>query len=237
MDEKVVLDIEEEQFHVDVWKGEEKGVQEHFEAQLHVDDLSDDEGNTPAEKVEDKCNTTLEITSPIVDIKRKAACEGVSTLVNSERSIIVYEQHPPIPPKRRSRKAAVLKSPYADTEPQWKERAIVVAVQGVFFNAYFVAYLASPKLAHRIVGYLEEEAVISYTEFLKDLDNGSMENVPAPAIAIDYWRLPEDSTLRDVVMVIRANDQVHHCDLNRYASDIQCQGHELNDAPAPIGYH
>ncbi|KAK1567016.1 hypothetical protein Q3G72_007251 [Acer saccharum] len=113
---------------------------------------------------------------------------------------------------------------HLNSGPQWYERAIVVAVQGVFFNAYFVAYLASPKLAHRIVGYLEEEAVISYTEFLKDLDNGSMENVPAPAIAIDYWRLPEDSTLRDVVMVIRANE-VHHCDLNRYASDIQCQGH------------
>ena len=51
MDEKVVLDITKEQFHVDVWKGEQKGVQEHFEAQLHMDDLSDEEGNTPAEKV------------------------------------------------------------------------------------------------------------------------------------------------------------------------------------------
>ncbi|KAK2663601.1 hypothetical protein Ddye_002175 [Dipteronia dyeriana] len=121
-------------------------------------------------------------------------------------------------------------------QPQWYERAIVFAVQGVFFNAYFVAYLASPKLAHRIVGYLEEEAVISYTEFLKDLDNGTMENVPAPAIAIDYWRLPADSTLRDVVMVIRA-DEAHHRDLNHYASDIQCQGLELKEAPAPIGYH
>ncbi|KAK1566907.1 hypothetical protein Q3G72_005903 [Acer saccharum] len=121
-------------------------------------------------------------------------------------------------------------------KPQWYERAIVFAVQVGFSNAYFLAYLASPKLAHRIVGYLEEEAVISYTEFLKDLDNGTMENVPAPAIAIDYWRLPADSTLRDVVIVIRA-DEAHHRDLNHYASDIQCQGHELKDAPAPIGYH
>ncbi|XP_031266718.1 ubiquinol oxidase 2, mitochondrial-like [Pistacia vera] len=121
-------------------------------------------------------------------------------------------------------------------KPAWYERALVFAVQGVFFNAYFLAYLASPKLAHRIVGYLEEEAVISYSEFLKDLDNGSFENVPAPAIAIDYWRLPPDSTLRDVVVVIRA-DEAHHRDLNHYASDIQCQGHELKDAPAPIGYH
>ncbi|CAK7355953.1 unnamed protein product [Dovyalis caffra] len=121
-------------------------------------------------------------------------------------------------------------------KPQWYERALVFAVQGVFFNAYFLAYLASPKLAHRIVGYLEEEAVNSYSEFLQDLDSGNFENVPAPAIAIDYWRLPPNSTLRDVVAVIRA-DEAHHRDLNHYASDIQCQGHELKDTPAPIGYH
>lgn len=121
-------------------------------------------------------------------------------------------------------------------KPKWYERALVFAVQGVFVNAYFVAYVASPKLAHRIVGYLEEEAVNSYTEFLKDLDNGSFENVPAPAIAIDYWRLPQDATLRDVIVVIRA-DEAHHRDLNHYASDIQCQGLELKEAPAPIGYH
>lgn len=101
--------------------------------------------------------------------------------------------------------------------PKWYERALVFAVQGAFVNAYFLAYVISPKLAHRIVGYLEEEAVISYTEFLKDLDNGTFENMPAPAIAIDYWRLPPDSTLRDVIVVIRA-DEAHHRDINHYAS-------------------
>ncbi|MFS7928463.1 putative ubiquinol oxidase (non-electrogenic) [Helianthus anomalus] len=121
-------------------------------------------------------------------------------------------------------------------EPKWHERALVFAVQGVFFNAYFLAYLASPKLAHRITGYLEEEAVNSYTEFLNDLEKGVMEDVPAPAIAIDYWCLPKNSTLKDVVRVIRA-DEAHHRDLNHYASDIQCQGHELKEYPAPIGYH
>ncbi|CAD5314291.1 unnamed protein product [Arabidopsis thaliana] len=116
------------------------------------------------------------------------------------------------------------------------ERAIVFTVQGVFFNAYFLAYVISPKLAHRITGYLEEEAVNSYTEFLKDIDAGKFENSPAPAIAIDYWRLPKDATLRDVVYVIRA-DEAHHRDINHYASDIQFKGHELKEAPAPIGYH
>lgn len=102
-------------------------------------------------------------------------------------------------------------------KPNWYERALVIAVQGVFFNAYFLGYIISPKFAHRMVGYLEEEAIHSYSEFLKELDNGNIENVPAPAIAIDYWRLPADATLRDVVMVVRA-DEAHHRDVNHYAS-------------------
>ncbi|XP_057766705.1 ubiquinol oxidase 2, mitochondrial-like isoform X2 [Salvia miltiorrhiza] len=103
------------------------------------------------------------------------------------------------------------------SQPKWTERALVIAVQGVFFNAYFAAYLLSPKLAHRIVGYLEEEAVNSYTDFLHDLEKGIVQNQPAPAIAIDYWRLPPNSTLKDVVTVIRA-DEAHHRDLNHFAS-------------------
>ena len=102
-------------------------------------------------------------------------------------------------------------------KPKWYERALVITVQGVFFNAYFLGYLISPKFAHRMVGYLEEEAIHSYTEFLKELDKGNIENVPAPAIAIDYWRLPADATLRDVVMVVRA-DEAHHRDVNHFAS-------------------
>ena len=67
-------------------------------------------------------------------------------------------------------------------QPKWYERLLVLAVQGVFFNSFFVLYVLSPKLAHRIVGYLEEEAIHSYTEFLKDIDSGAIENVPAPAL-------------------------------------------------------
>ncbi|MFQ6662287.1 hypothetical protein Gotur_030154 [Gossypium turneri] len=102
-------------------------------------------------------------------------------------------------------------------KPKWYERLLVLTVQGVFFNAFFVLYMLSPKLAHRIVGYLEEEAIHSYTEYLKDIDSGAIENVPAPAIAIDYWRLPKDATLKDVITVIRA-DEAHHRDVNHFAS-------------------
>ncbi|XP_057493747.1 ubiquinol oxidase 2, mitochondrial-like isoform X2 [Actinidia eriantha] len=121
-------------------------------------------------------------------------------------------------------------------QPVWYERLLVLTVQGVFFNGFFVLYLVSPKLAHRIVGYLEEEAIHSYTEYLKDIDNGQIENVPAPAISIDYWRLPKDATLKDVITVIRA-DEAHHRDVNHFASDIHSQGKQLREAPAPLGYH
>ena len=87
----------------------------------------------------------------------------------------------------------------------------------VFFNTYFVLYILSPKLAHRVVGYLEEEAIHSYTEYLKDLSDGKIENGPAPAIAIDYWKLPKDATLKDVLTVIRT-DEAHHRDVNHFAS-------------------
>ncbi|KAM0877257.1 hypothetical protein ACQ4PT_035627 [Festuca glaucescens] len=121
-------------------------------------------------------------------------------------------------------------------QPRWYERALVITVQGVFFNAYFLGYLISPKFAHRVVGYLEEEAVHSYTEFLKDLEDGKIDNVPAPAIAIDYWRLPANATLKDVVTVVRA-DEAHHRDVNHFASDVYYQGMQLKATPAPIGYH
>ncbi|KAJ6846374.1 ubiquinol oxidase 2, mitochondrial-like [Iris pallida] len=65
-------------------------------------------------------------------------------------------------------------------KPRWYERALVLVVQGVFFNVYFLGYLISPKFAHRVVGYLEEEAVHSYTLFLDAIDAGLVEDVPAP---------------------------------------------------------
>ncbi|XBI69982.1 hypothetical protein VPH35_064583 [Triticum aestivum] len=105
------------------------------------------------------------------------------------------------------------------TQPLWCERALVLPTQGVFFNAYFIGYLVSPKFAHRFVGYLEEEA-----------------NTPAPAIAIDYWRLPAAARLKDDVIAMRA-DEAHHRDANHYASDIHYQGMTLNQTPAPLSYH
>ena len=93
------------------------------------------------------------------------------------------------------------------------ERFVVVSVQWVFYLFFFALYLISSKTAHRVVGYFEEEAVISYTHYLAEIDEGRSPDVPAPRIALDYWNLPEGSTLRDVIEVVRA-DEAHHRDVN-----------------------
>ncbi len=93
------------------------------------------------------------------------------------------------------------------------ERFVVVSVQWVFYLFFFTLYLISSKTAHRVVGYFEEEAVISYTHYLAEIDEGRSPDVPAPRIALDYWNLPEGSTLRDVIEVVRA-DEAHHRDVN-----------------------
>jgi ubiquinol oxidase len=108
----------------------------------------------------------------------------------------------------------------AVAQPNWFERALVLLVQGVFFNCFFLLYLVAPRTAHRIVGYFEEEAVISYTQYLAEIDAGRHEILPAPRIAIDYWGLPGDARLRDVVIAVRA-DEAGHRDVNhRFADEL-----------------
>ena len=105
-------------------------------------------------------------------------------------------------------------------KPTLFERLVILGVQWVFYLAFFALYLISSKTAHRIVGYFEEEAVFSYTLYLKEIDEGRSPNVPAPEIAKRYWNLPEGATLRDVVLVVRA-DEAHHRDVNHgFANEL-----------------
>ena len=103
-------------------------------------------------------------------------------------------------------------------KPTWPERVLILLTQGAFYNAFFLLYLISPKTAHRVVGYFEEEAVVSYTGYLAEIDAGRHANPPAPRIAIDYWQLPETAMLRDVVVAVR-NDEANHRDVNHGFAD------------------
>ena len=100
------------------------------------------------------------------------------------------------------------------------ERLLILLAQGIFYNFYFLLYLLSPRTAHRVTGYFEEEAVHSYTEYLAGVDNGTHANVPAPKLAIDYWKLGPDARLREVIVAVRA-DEARHRDVNhQFANDL-----------------
>jgi ubiquinol oxidase len=103
-------------------------------------------------------------------------------------------------------------------QPSFLERVLILLAQGIFFTSFLFLYIVSGRTAHRLVGYFEEEAVYSYTEYLAEVDSGRLENVPAPEIAIDYWQLPADATLRDVIIVVR-NDEAGHRDVNHRFAD------------------
>jgi ubiquinol oxidase len=103
-------------------------------------------------------------------------------------------------------------------KPNWFERVLVLVVQGFFYNAYFLLYLVAPRVAHRVVGYFEEEACRSYTNYLALIDAGVHANVPAPEIARNYWKLPANATLRDVVLAVR-EDEAGHRDVNHGFAD------------------
>ncbi|OYX23777.1 MAG: oxidase [Rhodobacterales bacterium 32-66-7] len=103
-------------------------------------------------------------------------------------------------------------------KPSFLERLLIMFGQAIFFNTYFFLYLFAPKTAHRVVGYLEEEAVISYTGYLAQVDSGHVENVAAPKLAIDYWKLAPGARLREVIVAVRA-DEAKHRDVNHGFAD------------------
>lgn len=103
-------------------------------------------------------------------------------------------------------------------QPNLFERIVIMVTQAIFYNCYFFLYLFAPRTAHRVVGYFEEEAVLSYTQYLAEIDAGRHDNVPAPQIAIDYWDLPHNARLRDVILVVR-EDEAGHRDVNHGYAD------------------
>ena len=116
-------------------------------------------------------------------------------------------------------------------KPTFVERLIIMMAQFIFILMYLIIYLFSQRTAHRIVGYFEEEAVISYTEYLKEIEEGKIENIKAPEIAIKYWNLPLNSRLRDVVEVIR-DDEAGHRDVNHGFANILNEKKSYNNIDA-----
>jgi hypothetical protein len=109
----------------------------------------------------------------------------------------------------------------------------VLLAQAVALPTYSLAYLFVPSACHRFVGYLEEEAVRTYTHILEEIDAGNLrmfEQMPAPAIARTYYKLPEKAMLRDVLECIRA-DEAHHRDSNHVFGDLDSDAANTQDEP------
>ena len=102
--------------------------------------------------------------------------------------------------------------------PNWFERYLVLFAQAVFFIFYMILYMIDYKTAHRMIGYFEEEAVRSYTDYLAMVENGEVENVPAPKLAIKYYKMKKSAKLSDLIIKVRA-DEMHHSKVNHGLAD------------------
>ena len=82
----------------------------------------------------------------------------------------------------------------------------------------------SSRTCHRFVGYLEEEAVLTYSRCLADLDAGRLpewEELEAPPIAVNYWEMPESHrTMRDLLLYVRA-DEAKHREVNHTLGNLE----------------
>tara|TARA_Y100000592_G_C5470811_1_gene319390 strand:- start:1810 stop:2376 length:567 start_codon:yes stop_codon:yes gene_type:complete len=98
-------------------------------------------------------------------------------------------------------------------QPNWFERLLVLFAQMIFMLFYFIVYVIDFRTAHRMIAYFEEEAVVSYTEYLRLVESGQVDNIPAPQLAIDYYKMKKGARLSDLIKKVRADEQ-HHSEIN-----------------------
>jgi len=119
-------------------------------------------------------------------------------------------------------------------------RLMIFGAQGVFFNAFFFSYLISPKTCHRFVGFLEEEAVMTYSRCIADIDAGNLtewnETAVIPDIAREYWHLGPDAVLRDLILAIRA-DESNHRHVNHTFANLERRDRNPFATSDQVGKH
>jgi ubiquinol oxidase len=103
-------------------------------------------------------------------------------------------------------------------KPNYFERFIVLFAQVIFGLFYLFIYIFFTRTAHRMIGYFEDEAVKSYTEYLELVESGKIENIQAPKLAINYYKLGTDAKLSDLIRCVRA-DEEHHSETNHNYAD------------------
>ena len=106
-------------------------------------------------------------------------------------------------------------------KPNMLERWMIIMAQFLFWHFYFILYVFFPKIAHRMVAYFEEQAVISYTAYLKAINAGTIENIDAPQIAKKYYKLKRNAKLKDVVIAVRKDEQGHSKENHKMANTFE----------------
>ena len=105
-------------------------------------------------------------------------------------------------------------------KPNMFERLLVTSAQIVFGLFYLFMYVFFTRTAHRMIGYFEDEAVKSYTEYLELVESGKVANIDAPDLAIQYYKLGTNAKLSDLIRCVRA-DEEHHSETNhKYADNL-----------------
>ena len=94
-------------------------------------------------------------------------------------------------------------------QPNQFERFLIMMAQFIFWHFYLVFYILAPNTAHKMIAYFEEEAVRSYDEYIKLIEEGTIENVQAPQLAIEYYMLNKDATLLDMVKCVQDDERKH----------------------------
>ena len=107
-------------------------------------------------------------------------------------------------------------------QPGIMMRLAIVLAQGIFYNMFFISYLLAPRYCHRFVGYLEEEAVHTYTELLRKFDEGKLElwkDMKASKESCEYYDLKEGAPIREMLLSVRADEAVHR-EINHHFASI-----------------
>lgn len=116
----------------------------------------------------------------------------------------------------------------------WITRFLVITAQVTMTPILMIMYSIKPQMLHRFVGYLEETAVHTYGNILKNIEkegthlNKEWKNLQAPDIAVAYWNLnPKTASWEECLRHMLA-DEAHHRDVNHTFAELP------SNAPNPF---
>jgi len=118
-------------------------------------------------------------------------------------------------------------------QPSGWERLLIALAQGIFYNAYFLLYLISPRTAHRLAGYVAEQAVDGYSRYLAKIETQDLGRQAAPAAAIAYWNLAPEARVADMIVAMREDEAIHR-DLHHAFADALAAGQSFPPHPGRL---